>query len=598
MKKLKGVQLSVLKKVLKYIKPYKGYCAITILLAVFSVLSALFLPILTGDAVDLVKKLADGGEYIDEVWVGYAASAFWDDFSSILFKMAMVILAGALAQWLMTLCNNKIVFLVTQAVRKKAFRNLQRLPLSYLDRTSSGDMVSRMIADVDQFADGLLLGFTQLFTGVITIIGTLFFMFYENALIALVVFVVTPLSLFVASFIARKTYGMFKLQTQTRGEQTALINEMITNQKVVQSFNRENEVIEQFDEINERLKKCSLRATFFSSLVNPSTRVVNNIVYAGVALTGGFSVIRGGLTVGQLTIFLSYANQYTKPFNEISGVVTELQNALACADRVFSIIEAEPEQPDDADAKVLQDAKGIVELNDVSFSYVPEKKLIENLNLKVNPGQRIAIVGPTGCGKTTLINLIMRFYDVNSGEISVDGTPIRKLTRHSLRKNYGMVLQDTWLKKGTIRDNIIVGKPDATDEEIIEAAKKSHAHSFIRRLPNGYDTVIAEDGGSLSGGQKQLLCITRVMLSLPPMLILDEATSSIDTRTELKIRKAFDTMMEGRTSFVVAHRLSTIKNADVILVMKDGHVIEQGNHVTLLNQGGFYANLYNSQFSA
>ena len=598
MKKLKGVQLSVLKKVLKYIKPYKGYCAITILLAVFSVLSALFLPILTGDAVDLVKKLADGGEYVDEVWVGYASSAFWDDFSSILFKMAMVILAGALAQWLMTLCNNKIVFLVTQAVRKKAFRNLQRLPLSYLDRTSSGDMVSRMIADVDQFADGLLLGFTQLFTGVITIIGTLFFMFYENALIALVVFVVTPLSLFVASFIARKTYGMFKLQTQTRGEQTALINEMITNQKVVQSFNRENEVIEQFDEINERLKKCSLRATFFSSLVNPSTRVVNNIVYAGVALTGGFSVIRGGLTVGQLTIFLSYANQYTKPFNEISGVVTELQNALACADRVFSIIEAEPEKPDAADAKELQDAKGIVELNDVSFSYVPEKKLIENLNLKVNPGQRIAIVGPTGCGKTTLINLIMRFYDVNSGEISVDGTPIKKLTRHSLRKNYGMVLQDTWLKKGTIRDNIIVGKPDATDEEIIEAAKKSHAHSFIRRLPNGYDTVIAEDGGSLSGGQKQLLCITRVMLSLPPMLILDEATSSIDTRTELKIRKAFDTMMEGRTSFVVAHRLSTIKNADVILVMKDGHVIEQGNHVTLLNQGGFYANLYNSQFSA
>lgn len=598
MKKLKGVQLSVLKKVLKYIKPYKGYCAITILLAVFSVLSALFLPILTGDAVDLVKKLADGGEYIDEVWVGYASSAFWDDFSSILFKMAMVILAGALAQWLMTLCNNKIVFLVTQAVRKKAFRNIQRLPLSYLDRTSSGDMVSRMIADVDQFADGLLLGFTQLFTGVITIIGTLFFMFYENALIALVVFVVTPLSLFVASFIARKTYGMFKLQTQTRGEQTALINEMITNQKVVQSFNREDKVIEQFDEINDRLGKCSLRATFFSSLVNPSTRVVNNIVYAGVALTGGFSVIRGGLTVGQLTIFLSYANQYTKPFNEISGVVTELQNALACADRVFSIIEAEPEKPDAADAKELQDAKGIVELNDVSFSYVPEKKLIENLNLKVNPGQRIAIVGPTGCGKTTLINLIMRFYDVNSGEISVDGTPIKKLTRHSLRKNYGMVLQDTWLKKGTIRDNIIVGKPDATDEEIIEAAKKSHAHSFIRRLPNGYDTVIAEDGGSLSGGQKQLLCITRVMLSLPPMLILDEATSSIDTRTELKIRKAFDTMMEGRTSFVVAHRLSTIKNADVILVMKDGHVIEQGNHVTLLNQGGFYANLYNSQFSA
>ena len=598
MSKIKGVQLSVLKKVLKYIKPYKGYCALTIGLALVSVFSALFLPILTGNAVDLVKKLADGGEYIGEAWIDYTSTAFWDDFSSILIKMGIVILIGALAQWCMTLCNNKIVFLVTQAVRKKAFRNIQRLPLAYLDRTSSGDMVSRMIADVDQFADGLLLGFTQLFTGVITIIGTLFFMFYENVLIALVVFFVTPLSLFVASFIARKTYGMFKLQTQTRGEQTALINEMITNGKVVQSFNREDKVIEQFDEINDRLGKCSLRATFFSSLVNPSTRVVNNIVYAGVALTGGLSVIRGGLTIGQLTIFLSYANQYTKPFNEISGVVTELQNALACADRVFSVIEAEPEKPDDADAKELQEAKGVVELNDVSFSYVPEKKLIENLNLKVNPGQRIAIVGPTGCGKTTLINLIMRFYDVNSGEISVDETPIKKLTRHSLRKNYGMVLQDTWLKKGTIRDNIIVGKPDATDEEIIEAAKKSHAHSFIRRLPNGYDTVISEDGGSLSGGQKQLLCITRVMLSLPPMLILDEATSSIDTRTELKIRKAFDTMMEGRTSFVVAHRLSTIKNADVILVMKDGHVIEQGNHVTLLDKGGFYANLYNSQFSA
>ena len=424
------------------------------------------------------------------------------------------------------------------------------------------------------------------------------FMFAENVMIALVVFLVTPLSLFVSSFIARKTYGMFKLQTKTRGEQTALINEMITNQKVVQSFNREEKVIEQFDEVNERLKKCSLRATFFSSLVNPSTRVVNNIVYAGVALTGGLSVIRGGLSIGQLTIFLSYANQYTKPFNEISGVITELQNALACADRTFSIIEAEPEIPDADDAKELKDAKGIVDISNVSFSYVPEKKLIEDLNLHVEHGQRIAIVGPTGCGKTTLINLIMRFYDVNAGEIGVDGNPIKKLTRHSLRRNYGMVLQDTWLKKGTIRDNIIVGKPDATDEEIIAAAKKSHAHSFIRRLPQGYDTVIAEDGGSLSGGQKQLLCITRVMLSLPPMLILDEATSSIDTRTELKIRKAFDTMMEGRTSFVVAHRLSTIKNADVILVMKDGHVIEQGNHDTLLSKGGFYANLYNSQFSA
>lgn len=594
----KESQLKILKKVLPYIKPYKGYCILTIFLALISVISALYLPILTGNAVDLVKKLADKGEEIAGVWVDYTSLMFWEDFSIILITMGIVILFGALAQWSMTLCNNKIVFSVTQDVRKKAFRQIQKLPLGYLDRNSSGDLVSRMIADVDQFADGLLLGFTQLFTGIITILGTLVFMFIENATIALVVFVVTPLSLFVASFIAKKTYGMFKLQTQTRGEQTALINEMLSNQKVVQSFNREDAVIEQFDEVNERLKECSLKATFFSSLVNPSTRVVNNIVYAGVALTGGLSVISGGLTIGQLTIFLSYANQYTKPFNEISGVITELQNALACADRVFGIIEESPEVPDAADAAELKEAKGVVDLKDVSFSYVPEKKLIENLNLHVDPGQRIAIVGPTGCGKTTLINLIMRFYDVNSGEISVDGTPIKKLTRRSLRKNYGMVLQDTWLKKGTIRDNIIVGKPDATDEEMIEAAKKSHAHSFIRRLPQGYDTEIAEDGGSLSGGQKQLLCITRVMLSLPPMLILDEATSSIDTRTELKIRKAFDTMMEGRTSFVVAHRLSTIKNADVILVMKDGHVIEQGNHDTLLKQGGFYSNLYNSQFSA
>lgn len=591
-------QRATIKKVLPYIKPYRGYFALTILLALLSVISALYLPILTGDAVDLVKKLADGGEYVEEVFVIYTPKMFWDDFALILMKMGIVVAVGAIAQWTMSLCNNRIVFSVTQDVRRMAFKKIQKLPLSYLDTTSSGDMVSRMIADVDQFADGLLLGFTQLFTGVITIVGTLFFMFYVNVMIAIVVVFVTPLSLFVASFIARKTYGMFKLQSATRGEQTSLINEMITNRRVVQSFNREDAVIERFDGINERLKKCSLKAIFFSSLVNPSTRVVNNIVYAGVALTGGFSVISGGLTVGQLTIFLSYANQYTKPFNEISGVVTELQNALACADRVFSIIEAEAQVPDADDAVELKDAKGEVELDNVSFSYVPEKKLIENLNLKVSPGQKIAIVGPTGCGKTTLINLIMRFYDVNSGKISVDGIPIKNMTRRSLRRNYGMVLQETWLKKGTIRDNIIVGKPDATDEEIIAAAKKSHAHSFIRRLHNGYDTVIEEDGGSLSGGQKQLLCITRLMLALPPMLILDEATSSIDTRTEIKIRKAFDTMMEGRTSFVVAHRLSTIKNADVILVMKDGHVIEQGDHATLLEKGGFYSNLYNSQFSA
>ena len=591
-------QMSILKKVIPYIRPYRGFFVLTVFLALLSVISALYLPILTGDAVDLIKLLADGGENVNGVLVPYTSDAFWKDFGVILIKMGAVILTGALTQWTMTLCNNRIVYSVTQDVRRKAFKKIQELPLSYLDKTSSGDMVSRMIADVDQFADGLLLGFTQLFTGIITIVGTPFFMFYENVLIALVVFFVTPLSLFVASFIARKTYGMFKLQSATRGEQTSLVNEMITNQKVVQSFNREDSVIERFDEINLRLKKCSLKAIFFSSLVNPSTRVVNNIVYAGVALTGGLSVISGGLTIGQLTIFLSYANQYTKPFNEISGVVTELQNALACADRVFSVIEAESQVPDADDAVELEMAEGKVELNDVNFSYVKDKKLIENLNLKVSPGQKIAIVGPTGCGKTTLINLIMRFYDVDSGEIKVDGTPIKLMTRRSLRRNYGMVLQETWLKKGTIRDNIIVGKPDATDEEIIAAAKKSHAHSFIRRLPNGYDTMIAEDGGSLSGGQKQLLCITRLMLSLPPMLILDEATSSIDTRTEIKIRRAFDTMMEGRTSFVVAHRLSTIKNADVILVMKDGHVIEQGNHETLLEKGGFYSTLYNSQFSA
>ena len=591
-------QIATLKKVLPYIKPYTGFFILTIVLALLSVISALYLPILTGDAVDLIKYLADGKMPLGETWIAFTSSMFWEEFTIVLIKMGSVILVGAVTQWSMTLCNNRIVYSVTQDVRRKAFKKIQQLPLSYLDKTSSGDMVSRMIADVDQFADGLLLGFTQLFTGAITIIGTLFFMFYENVMIALVVFLVTPLSLFVASFIAKKTYGMFKLQSATRGEQTALINEMITNQKVVQSFNREDEVIERFDEVNGRLRKCSLKAIFFSSLVNPSTRVVNNIVYAGVALTGGLSVISGRLTIGQLTIFLSYANQYTKPFNEISGVVTELQNALACADRVFSIIETEAQTPDAADAVELKDAKGAVELKNVSFSYVPEKKLIENLNLKVKPGQKIAIVGPTGCGKTTLINLIMRFYDVNSGEISVDGIPIKSMTRKSLRRNYGMVLQETWLKKGTIRDNIIVGKPDATDEEIIEAAKKSHAHSFIRRLPNGYDTLISEDGGSLSGGQKQLLCITRLMLALPPMLILDEATSSIDTRTEIGIRKAFDAMMEGRTSFVVAHRLSTIKNADIILVMKDGHVVEQGDHETLLQKGGFYSNLYNSQFSA
>ena len=471
------------------------------------------------------------------------------------------------------------------------------MPLKYLDGHSHGDIMSRVVADVDTFADGLLLGFTQLFTGVITILGTLLFMLSENVGITAVVVLITPVSLFVASFIAKKTFKMFQLQSTTRGEQTTLINEMITNHKEVKAFGREAAVMEDFDEINGRLEKCSLRAIFFSSLTNPCTRFVNSLVYMGVGLTGSLAVIRGGLTVGQLTCFLSYANQYTKPFNEISGVITELQNALACAARIFELIEEEPQIPDAENARVLTDVDGAVSLNKVSFSYSRDRKLIEDLNLDVKPGQRIAIVGPTGCGKTTIINLLMRFYDVDGGSISVEGTDIRDITRKSLRTSYGMVLQETWLKQGTIRDNIIVGKPDATDEEVIAAAKASHAHSFIRRLPEGYDTVISEDGGSLSQGQKQLLCITRVMLCLPPMLILDEATSSIDTRTEIRIQKAFATMMEGRTSFIVAHRLSTIQNADVILVMKDGHIIEQGNHEELLARKGFYAELYNSQFT-
>ena len=497
----------------------------------------------------------------------------------------------------MSLCNNHIVYSIIEDIREKAFDKIQKVPLKYLDGHSHGDIMSRVVADVDTFADGLLLGFTQLFTGVITILGTLLFMLSENVGITAVVVLITPVSLFVASFIAKKTFRMFQLQSTTRGEQTTLINEMITNHKEVKAFGREAAVMEDFDEINGRLEKCSLRAIFFSSLTNPCTRFVNSLVYMGVGLTGSLAVIRGGLTVGQLTCFLSYANQYTKPFNEISGVITELQNALACAARIFELIEEEPQIPDAEDARVLTDVDGAVSLNKVSFSYSRDRKLIEDLNLDVKPGQRIAIVGPTGCGKTTIINLLMRFYDVDGGAISVEGTDIRDITRKSLRTSYGMVLQETWLKQGTIRDNIIVGKPDATDEEVIAAAKASHAHSFIRRLPEGYDTVISEDGGSLSQGQKQLLCITRVMLCLPPMLILDEATSSIDTRTEIRIQKAFATMMEGRTSFIVAHRLSTIQNADVILVMKDGHIIEQGNHEELLARKGFYAELYNSQFT-
>ena len=589
-KKKKSVnQNETLVKVLRYIKPYGFLMTLTIIMAVASVALTLYLPILTGRAVDWLVLIFDPSPLdVDSPW----------PYLFQLFKqMGIVIVLTALTQWIMNICNNKIVYNVIQDIRKKAFRRIQELPLGYLDSHSHGDIMSRVVADVDQFADGLLIGFTQLFTGVVTILGTLGFMLSVNVGITLVVVIITPVSLFVASFIAKKTFTMFKLQSETRGEQTSLINEMIGNQKVVQAFNREEKTLEKFDEINGRLEKYSLRAIFFSSLTNPCTRFVNSLVYTGVALTGALSALRGGISIGQLTCFLSYANQYTKPFNEISGVITELQNALACAARIFELIEEQPEKKDSGDAVVLKDVRGQVELSDVSFSYVKEKELITGLNLSVKPGQRIAIVGPTGCGKTTIINLLMRFYDVNEGSISVDGNPVKKITRKSLRTSYGMVLQDTWLKRGTIRENIVVGKPEATDEEVIAAAKASHAHSFIKRLPNGYDTVIGEDGGSLSGGQKQLLCITRVMLSLPPMLILDEATSSIDTRTEIRIQKAFAAMMEGRTSFIVAHRLSTIKNADVILVMKDGHIIEQGSHKELLAKKGFYAELYNSQFA-
>ena len=588
----KGQQKETMVKVLKYMKPYRFWLIAAIIMAAVSVVFTLYLPILTGDAVDvLLHFLPSFRETVDSNF------DWWYILRQLLVKMGVVILLTAAAQWIMSLCNNHIVYSIIEDIREKAFDKIQKVPLKYLDGHSHGDIMSRVVADVYTFADGLLLGFTQLFTGVITILGTLLFMLSENVGITAVVVLITPVSLFVASFIAKKTFRMFQLQSTTRGEQTTLINEMITNHKEVKAFGREAAVMEDFDEINGRLEKCSLRAIFFSSLTNPCTRFVNSLVYMGVGLTGSLSVIRGGLTVGQLTCFLSYANQYTKPFNEISGVITELQNALACAARIFELIEEEPQIPDAEDARVLTDVDGAVSLNKVSFSYSRDRKLIEDLNLDVKPGQRIAIVGPTGCGKTTIINLLMRFYDVDGGSISVEGTDVRDITRKSLRTSYGMVLQETWLKQGTIRDNIIVGKPDATDEEVIAAAKASHAHSFIRRLPEGYDTVISEDGGSLSQGQKQLLCITRVMLCLPPMLILDEATSSIDTRTEIRIQKAFATMMEGRTSFIVAHRLSTIQNADVILVMKDGHIIEQGNHEELLARKGFYAELYNSQFT-
>ena len=573
----------IIKKVLDYIGKYKIFLLLSIILAAISVALTLYIPILTGNAVDCIL----GPGQVD--FAGILV---------ILKKMTVIILLTAIVQWLMNACNNKITYQVIRDVRDEAFRKLEILPLKYIDSHAHGDIVSRIIADVDQFSDGLLMGFTQLFTGVITIIGTLLFMISINVTTTLIVVVLTPLSFLIANFIAKRTFKMSKLQSETRGEQTALIDEMIGNEKVVKAFSREEKVIEQFDEVNNRLEKASVKAIFFSSLTNPCTRFVNSLVYAGVGIVGAFLAIKGRISVGQLSSFLSYANQYTKPFNEISGVVTELQNAIACAGRIFEFIEEEPQIPDAEDAIVLKQPKGEIDIQDVAFSYTEDQKLITDLNLHVKPGQRVAIVGPTGCGKTTVINLLMRFYDVNKGSIQVDGVDIRKLTRDSLRKGYGMVLQETWLKSGTIKDNIIMGKPDATMEEVIAAAKASHAHSFIKRLPNGYDTVISEDGGSLSQGQKQLLCITRVMLCLPPILILDEATSSIDTRTEIKIQKAFATLMEGRTSFIVAHRLSTIREADIILVMKDGNIIEQGNHETLLAKGGFYANLYQSQFSA
>ena len=577
----KGQGMAALKKVLRYIKKYRFLVALSILLAAVTVAATLYIPILTGNAVDLI--------------VGPGQVDFAGIFR-ILVQVGVIILIAALAQWVMSLLSNRITYRVVRDIRNEAFHKLQALPLSYLDSHPTGQIVSRIIADVDQFADGLLMGFTQLFTGVITILGTLGFMLSVSGPITAVVVFITPVSLLVAAFIAKRTYAMFRLQSQVRGEQTGFVEEMVGGQKVVQAFRHEGEAMERFDQLNEELRKCSLRAIFFSSITNPSTRFVNSLVYTGVGIVGALLVISGGLTVGQLSCFLTYANQYTKPFNEISGVVTELQNALACAGRVFELMEAQPQVPDQPDARVLEDAAGHVQIQDVAFSYRKDQRLIEDFNLDVRPGQRVALVGPTGCGKTTVINLLMRFYDVNQGSIQVEGTDIRQITRKSLRKNYGMVLQDTWLKAGTIRENIAYGKPEATLEEVVEAAKAAHAHSFIKRLPQGYDTVIGEDGGGISQGQKQLLCIARVMLCLPPMLILDEATSSIDTRTEVRIQKAFQRMMEGRTSFIVAHRLSTIRDADVILVMKDGHIIEQGDHQSLLAKGGFYAELYNSQF--
>ena len=578
----KDRQTETLKKVFRRLGRYRIFLLFTVLLSVVTVALTLYIPKLTGKAVDCI---------VTEGQVDFGGVM------EILVQIATCILVTAFAQWLMNICNNKMTYQIVRDIRNDAFKKIEILPLKYIDGHPYGEVVSRVIADVDQFADGLLMGFTQLFAGIATIVGTFCFMLSVNVKITLVVVLITPVSFLVAGFIAKRTYAMFKLQSETRGEQTGLIEEMIGNQKIVQAFGQTENVMEKFDEVNARLQSCSLKAVFFSSITNPATRFVNSLVYTGVGVTGAIGVINGSLSVGQLTSFLSYANQYTKPFNEISGVVTDLQNAIACAKRIFDLIEEEPQVPEPETAVKLTDVKGNISLSDVSFSYVPERKLIEHFNLEVKPGQRVAIVGPTGCGKTTLINLLMRFYDVTDGSIRVEDIDIRELTRKSLRAGYGMVLQETWLKTGTIRDNIIMGKPDATQEQITAAAKASHAHSFIKRLPKGYDTWITEDGGNLSQGQKQLLCITRLMLVKPPMLILDEATSSIDTRTEIRIQKAFARLMEGRTSFIVAHRLSTIREADVILVMKDGKIIEQGSHEELIRQGGFYQNLYQSQFA-
>lgn len=581
-KKLQGFDKAVLKRVLTHIKKYRILVILSFVCAMITVASTLYAPILTGDAIDLIvgKGLVD-----------------FDGIKDIIYTFLMVTVVTVISQWFMNIINNHITYSVVRDIRIEVFNHMEELPLSYIDSHKYGDIVSRIVSDIDQFADGLLMGFTQLFTGIVTILATLGFMIAVNVPIALVVIVLTPLSLFVASFIAKRTYHLFHRQSETRGDITSLVDEMIGQQKIVQAFGYEDDALDRFEEINDRLEKDSMSATFYSSIVNPCTRFVNNLVYAAVGIIGAVSVISTGFTVGQLTCFLSYANQYTKPFNEISNVITELQNAMACAGRVFELLDETPQVPEKEHAHVLTDTKGAIEIKDVNFSYVKDKTLITNLNLSVKPGMRVAIVGPTGCGKSTLINLLMRFYDVDTGSISVDGTDIRDMTRDSLRENYGMVLQETWLKSGTIRENIAYGKPDATDAEIIQAAKLAHSDSFIRRLPQGYDTVIAEDGGNLSQGQKQLLCITRVMLLLPPMLILDEATSSIDTRTEIRIQKAFNRMMQGRTSFIVAHRLSTIREADVILVMKDGNIIEKGNHDQLMAQNGFYTNLYNSQFA-